>query len=219
MKPFLYKEIKLNLKAVNYLFLAFPAMLIIPNYPVYVPFYYTCLSIFFIFNNANLFKDIEYSMILPIAKKEIVKSRCILVCTYELVTLLLSIPFALLMWFKIKLPNLAGIDINMAAYGLILICLTGFNYFFFTSAYKKLERPGRAFIKGSIAYAILYLIFDGLIWTEDITNLSFLQLTDKTDFHSQILQLPVLFAGIIIFILGWIITCKKAGKIFERVDL
>ena len=73
MKPFLYKEIKLNLKAVNYLFLAFPAMLIIPNYPVYVPFYYTCLSIFFIFNNANLFKDIEYSMILPIAKTALLK--------------------------------------------------------------------------------------------------------------------------------------------------
>ena len=96
MKNFLEKEIKLCLSAVNYLFLAFVAMIIIPNYPCYVPFYYLCLSIFFIFNNAELNKDIQYSMVLPITKKDMVKSRCILVCVYEIAGALFTIPFAIL---------------------------------------------------------------------------------------------------------------------------
>ena len=83
MKNFLYKEFKLCLSAVNYIFILFTAMILIPNYPYYVPFFYLCLSVFFIFNNSELNKDIPYSMILPIKKSDIVKSRCILICVLQ----------------------------------------------------------------------------------------------------------------------------------------
>ena len=219
MKNFLEKEIKLCLSAVNYLFLAFVAMIIIPNYPCYVPFYYLCFSILFIFNNAELNKDIQYSMVLPITKKDMVKSRCILVCVYEIAGALFTIPFAILIKQLVPQGNQAGIDSNVAFYGLVLILLTIFNFIFFTSFYKKAEKSGRPFFKASVAFWVCYLIIEFPIWTKNIFNIEFFQLLDKIDASSQIKQLPILFAGILVFFGGWILTYKKSASLFEKVDL
>lgn len=219
MKNFLEKEIKLCLSTVNILFLFFVAMIIIPNYPCYVPFFYLCLSIFFIFNNAELNKDIQYSMILPITKKDMVKSRCILVCAYEIAGTIFTIPFAFLIKKLVLQGNMAGIDSNVAFYGLVLIVLTVFNFVFFTSFYKKCEKPGTAFMKASIFFWTLYIVLEFPIWTKDIFGIPFFQLLDKTDFASQIRQLPILIVGIAVFIFGWIFTCKKSENLFEKVDL
>ena len=219
MKNFLEKEIKLCLSAVNYLFLAFVAMIIIPNYPCYVPFYYLCLSIFFIFNNTELNKDIQYSMVLPITKKDMVKSRCILVCVYEIAGALFTIPFAILIKKLVPQGNQAGIDSNVAFYGLVLILLTIFNFIFFTSFYKKAEKSGRPFFKASVVFWVCYLIIEFPIWTKNIFNIEFFQLLDKIDASSQIKQLPILCAGILVFFGGWILTYKKSASLFEKVDL
>lgn len=219
MKHFLEKEIKLCISAVNILFLLFVAMIIIPNYPCYVPFFYLCLSIFFIFNNAELNKDIQYSMILPITKKDIVKSRCILVFVYEITGIIFTIPFAFLIKKIAPQGNAAGIDSNVAFYGLVLIILTIFNFVFFTTFYKKSDKPGRAFFKASVFFWIFYLIFEFPIWTKNIFGIKFFLFLDKTDIQSQIRQLPILMTGILIFIFGWIFTYKKSASLFEKVDL
>ena len=114
MKNFLYKELKLCFTPVNYLFLLLTLMILIPNYPCYVPFFYIGLSVFFIFNNAILCKDVEYSMILPIKKSDIVKSRCIVIAIYETVSVILTIPFAYIITQVWKIENQAGIDANVA---------------------------------------------------------------------------------------------------------
>lgn len=219
MKNFLYKEIKLCLSPVNYLFILFTAMILIPSYPCYVPFFYICLSVFFIFNNAEINKDIAYSMILPITKKHIVKSRCFIICVYEIVAILFTIPFAFIMNNLIKLGNAAGIDANVAFYGLVLILLTAFHFILVTKFYKKAEKPGLPFLLAAIAYWGLYLLLEFPIWTKNIFNIEFFKLLDRTDLEAQIHQLPVLFVGIIIYVLGWILTYKKASSNFEKVDL
>lgn len=219
MKNFLYKEFKLCLSAINYLFIAFTLMILIPNYPCYVPFFYIALSIFFIFNNAELNKDIAYSMILPIKKRDMVKSRIIVVAVYEIISIIFTIPFAILISQVFKIENLAGIDPNVSFYGLIMIPLSLFNYVFLTKYYKKGEKPGFAFLLASIAFWICYLILEFPIWTKNIFGLNFFIMIDKTDFSSQIKQLPILLIGIIIYIVMWFVTYKKSAKNFEQVDL
>ena len=150
MKNFLQKEIKLCLAPINYVYLIFSAMMIIPNYPRYVPIFFYCVSIMHLFNNALINKDIEYSMILPITKKDIVKSRCLLICVYELIGLILTVPFSILFNFIMPEGNAAGIEGNIAFYGLSLILLSLFNFIFFTSYYKKADKPGLPFLKASI---------------------------------------------------------------------
>ena len=219
MKNFLNKEIKLCLSGVNYLFLLFSLMMLIPNYPYYVPFFYICLSVFFIFNNAELNKDIAYSMILPITKGDIVKSRCILVCFYEVVFTLLTIPFAILGRKLVPQGNQAGIDANVAFYGLVLICLSIFNFIFFTKYYKKAEKPGLPFLFASIGYFVVYLLFDSPVIIKGIIDNEFIYILDSTDSASLVKQIPILILGILIFIGCWFATYKKSIKNFEKVDL
>ena len=49
-------------------------------------------------------------------------------------------------------------------------------------------------------------------------NLDFVKYFDTTEFIPNI-QLPVLFGGIAIYILGWILTYKISSSRFEKVDL
>lgn len=48
MKELLKKEISLVLHPTNWLFLALSALVLVPNYPYYVTFFYTGLGIFFL---------------------------------------------------------------------------------------------------------------------------------------------------------------------------
>lgn len=219
MKNFLYKELKLCLAPVNFVYLIFSLMVFIPNYPRYVPFYFFGVSVLYIFNNSFLNKDIEYSMILPITKKDIVKSRCILIASYEIVFILLSIPFSIIYNLFIPNKNDAGIEGNVAFYGLLLIVMSLFIFVFITSFYKKAAKPGMAFLKATLVFWPLIILLEFPIWTKDVFNIPFIQMLDQTDSLSQIKQLPILAVGLIIFISGWFLTYKISAKRFEKVDL
>lgn len=219
MKNFLYKEFKLCLSAINYLFLGFALMQLIPGYPRYCGFYFICLSVFHIFNNSELNKDIQYSMILPITKKDIVKSRCILVCAYELFSVVLSIPFAILFIKIMPYGNVAGIEGNVACFGLCLILLSIFHFTFFNLYYKKAEKAGFPFLISAVLFWIFYFIFEFPVWIKDVAGIEYFQIMDKVDPESLIKQIPILLCGILIYILGWILTYKTSAKKFEKVDL
>ena len=73
MKALLFKEIRLALHPTTYLFMVIGAMLMIPSYPYYVAFVYTCLGIFFIFLSARENKDIIFTASLPVRKSDVVK--------------------------------------------------------------------------------------------------------------------------------------------------
>lgn len=219
MKNLLIKEIKLTLSPVNYLFLLFITMSLIPAYPGYVGFFYICLSIFFMFNNAELNKDIQYSMILPIRKSDMVKARCLLVGFYELVVLILSIPFGLLQNKLMPDGNPAGIDYNVAFYGFVLILYTAFHFVLFTKFYKKAEKPGLPFLFASICFWILYAIVEFPVWTKNVFDIKLAQILDSTAPENLFKQFPVLVIGILIYIAGWLATCRISSKRFEKVDL
>lgn len=219
MKNFLYKEFKLCLSAVNYIFILFTAMILIPNYPYYVPFFYLCLSVFFIFNNSELNKDIPYSMILPIKKSDIVKSRCVLICVYQLIGTIFTIPFAFVLHKFIKLENNAGIECNFAFYGFVLIALAIFNFVFITSFYKKAIKPGFAFAKGAVTFWFVYLIFEFPIWLKNILPTDIFIRLDSVQKSDFVVQLPILAFGVIFYLVGWIVTFKVSSTKFEKVDL
>jgi len=194
-------------------------MTFIPNYPRYVPFFFMCVSFLHLFNNAMWNKDLEYSMILPITKKDIVKSRCLLVYVYEIVFTLLSVPFSILYTFFGPAPNASGIEGNVAFYGLVLIVMAFTTFTFLAAYYKKAAKPGVPFLKAAAVFWVLYILAEFPIWTSNISGNEFFQMLDKTDKASQIQQLPVLAAGVVIFLLSWFVSYKVAAKRFEKVDL
>jgi hypothetical protein len=83
MKALIYKEMRLAMHPICYLFIAlFPFMILIPSYPLGIGFIYilTCYPILFLgANKGQQSNDLLYSTLLPVRKKDIVLARIITV--------------------------------------------------------------------------------------------------------------------------------------------
>lgn len=71
MNNMLYKEFKLAMHPTSIIFLSLSAMMLIPNYPYYMTFFYTTLAIFFTCLSGRENHDIFYAMTLPIRKRDL----------------------------------------------------------------------------------------------------------------------------------------------------
>ena len=64
------KDLRLAAHPMMYVFALFGVMLIIPNYPYTVVFFYGLLGIFFTFLNGRENKDVYYCAVLPVTKRD-----------------------------------------------------------------------------------------------------------------------------------------------------
>lgn len=131
------KDLRLAAHPMMYVFALFGAMLIIPNYPYTVVFFYGLLGIFFTFLNGRENKDVYYCAVLPVTKRDQVRARAWLVVAVELAELVIAVPFAFLSaHINPNGTNLAGIDANVALFGSVLLIYGVFNVVFLPVFYK-----------------------------------------------------------------------------------
>ena len=217
MKELLFKEFKLAMHPTSYLFLAVGALLLIPAYIYYVAFIYTCLSIFFVFLIARENKDVLFTISLPVRKRDAVKARCLMVAIIELAQTLVAVPFAII-GIRINpnpAGNIAGIEANMAFFGLVLIMYALFNFIFLSQFYKTTTKVGSPLILSSIALAIYMTAAEVAVQTIPTLKTHL----DTTNPAMALYQLPVLILGIIFFALSLWWTYRKSAVNFEKVDL
>ena len=103
MKALIYKELKLAMHPICYVFIVlFPFMILIPSYPLGIGFIYvlTCYPILFLgANKGQQSNDLLYSTLLPVRKKDIVLARIMTV-------ILMQITFIVCMIIKINIGNI-----------------------------------------------------------------------------------------------------------------
>ncbi|MBR4954159.1 MAG: ABC-2 transporter permease, partial [Oscillospiraceae bacterium] len=149
MKNLINKELKLSFFPMPIVFLALSGLVLIPNYPYYLTFFYTGLGIFLMFQSNRENHDIEYMMCLPIAKRDMVKSRFLHVTIIELLQVLACIPFCLIRSMYAGMENAVGIEANAAFLGFGLIMLGIFNIIFLPMFYKTANKIGLPFLIAS----------------------------------------------------------------------
>ena len=71
----LKKEFVLASVPITYIFILFTLMTFIPGYPIEMGAFFVCMGIFQTFRFYNEANDIFYSVMLPVSKKDIVKSK------------------------------------------------------------------------------------------------------------------------------------------------
>ena len=96
MKTLLYKQLRLVCHPMTPVFCLFGFMVIIPNYPYTVIFFYVMLGLFFTFLNMREQKDLYYTALLPVPKRDAVKAGCLFTALIELLSLAVLVPCALL---------------------------------------------------------------------------------------------------------------------------
>ncbi|WP_026884521.1 ABC-2 transporter permease [Clostridium akagii] len=215
MKELMYKEIKLSMHPVAYIFLSLSALLCIPSYPYYIVFFYNCLGIFFVFQANRENRDIYYMFGLPIQKRDMVKARFYLVVCIELAQVVTCIPFAFIRDKFILMNNQVGIEANVAFIGLAFIMLCLFNFIFLTQYYKSGYKIGVPFAKASTI--MLFYMLGAEVILRVIPYMR--DYCDSVSVENQIKQLPVLLLGVILFILIAFLAYKKSADNFDKLDL
>lgn len=215
MKNMLKKEFLLALHPTAPLFLALSAMLLIPNYPYYVVFFYNALAVFFTCLLGRENNDVFYSLTLPIPKRDIVKGRFAFVILLQLAQLVIAIPFALLRG-QMPLPgNQVGMDANLALFGLSLILMGLFNLVFFVIYYKDINKVGTAFAWGSTVVFVYICIAEAAAHILPF----FRDVLDTKDPQNLGAKLAVLAIGAIVYLLLTLFACQKSVHTFEMQDL
>jgi hypothetical protein len=215
MKSLLLKEYRLATHPTNIIFFLLSCMIIIPNYPYYVIFFYTTLGIFFLCLQGRENRDIEYSLTLPVRKTQIVSARIGYAVILEMAQLLLTIPFAVLRNGMLPADNEVGMDANIALFGLSLLMLGLFNLFFFTQYYRNPAKVGKAYVLAS-AFELFYILV-----AESLTHVDgfFRNILDTPDPQYLNIKLGVLALGMATFVLLTLLAVRVSKKRFEALDL
>ena len=215
MKNLIKKEFALAMHPTAPMFLALSAMLIIPNYPYYVVFFYTGLSIFFTCLSGRENNDIFYSMLLPASKRKIVAARFLYAVILEIMQIVVAVPFALLRQSMDIGGNAVGMDAGISLFALALLMLALFNVVFFGSYYKDVKKVGTSFAKASTAVFLFILI------AETLTHIApfFRDVLDTPDTEHVSEKLIVFASCALIYAAATFLSYKKAASDFEKQDI
>lgn len=211
----LRKEFKLAVHPTSFIFLLLAPMLLIPNYPYYVAFFYQTLGIFFTFMNGNTTNDVTFTTLLPVRKRDAVKARVITVVICELLQVAVSIPFAILRHTLISAPNAAGMEANAALFGLSFVMLGLFNLVFLPGFYKTAYKTGGPYVISCAVMGAFVILSELVIQLTPALKTAL----DTVDPAFLPLQVSVLAAGMVLFGILTALASRWSVERFEKLDL
>lgn len=215
MRNLLKKEFALAMHPTAPLMLLLSAMVLIPNYPYVVIFFYISMAVFFTCLSGRENNDVVYSLNLPVAKKNIVKARFAFTVILECAQLLIMLPFAVLSQRINPTGNQAGMNANLSLFAIALLVYGLFNLVFFGSYYKNVAKVGIAFVKSSI------LVF-ALVMLDVVSSYAVPFVRDVLDtadpaFLTQ--KMLFLLICLLIYLALTGLTYRKSVANFEKQDL
>lgn len=214
MKALLYKEFRLVCHPMTPIFCLFGIMVLIPNYPYTVIFFYVMLGLFFTFLNIREQKDIYYSALLPVPKRDTVKAGCAFVVIIQVLSLVVLIPCSLLAaHLQPGKDNLVGLDPNAALLTAGFLLYAVFNAVFLPSFYSNGYKVGIAFLKAVIPTTLAMMVLEALPHFPALTWL------DDMDAATQVRLLPYFVAAVLLYGIGTVLTFRRAAAQYEKVDL
>ena len=215
MKNLLNKELRLSAHLLSYLFLVFSLMTLIPGYPILLGAFFICFGLFQTFQNGRETNDVLYSALLPISKKDVVKARYIFVCLIQIIAFLLMAGLTALrmVFFASATPyvNNAMMNSNPVFLAWTLLVFALFNTLFVGLFYKTAYKFGKPFVAFLVASMLVVCIAEVL---HHLPGLEFLNTLDRLP-----LQLMLMLSALAIFVSATILSCRRAQRNFELLDL
>lgn len=207
------KEARLVAHPTSIVFSLLGCLVLVPAYPYSAIFLFGCLAVYTTFMNAREVGDFWYTAVLPMSRQESVLSKCMLIVSFQLGQLLLSMPFAFLR-NVLKIPNNpVGLDATLAWYGFGLLVYGVFDWVFLTSFYQNGYRVGRAFLLACIPLFIMMFMM------ETAAHVPALSWLDGCRPDQLRMQLPVLLAGMSGYPVMLLLAYRVSAKRYEMVDL
>ena len=226
MKALIYKEMRLSMHPICYIFIVlFPLMILIPSYPLGIGFIYvlTCYPILFLgANKGQQSNDLLYSTLLPVRKKDIVMARIITVIIMQVGFMLIMsalYPVARLINDAIiansenpKEHVIPGLGLN--SYVLVLaFAIIGYaiaDIIFFPIYYKN----GKSIVMSTLFTILGFVVYIGVV-TIGLPYIPGLEILNNL--HIGI-QFAILAGAIVLSFLLHIFVYRISSKRLEMVD-
>lgn len=158
------KEIFFTTHPTLWLFSLLGVLILIPDYPMIVAPGYVFLAIFTAFNIRRANKDLDFTVTLPVRRRDVVTGSAVLVVAFELLTLAVCGICAALADFVISpAGNAVGLDPNLAFFGVVLIGYGVFNRVFLPGFYRTGYKAGFPTLFGVVGYLVLYAACETLV--------------------------------------------------------
>ena len=211
----LKKEMFLTASPRTYIFIAFSLMAMIPQYPILLGAFFICLGIFGSFQAGREAGDLFYTAMLPVAKRDVVKSKFIFTVAIQMISwiIMLAISLIRMIFLSDVEPYSTNtlMNANIAYLGWNLIIFAAFNTVFLGKFFKTAYKIGIPFLLFGICATLIISLGESLHFFPGLETLN--------DTHFQVSQLYVLCAGIVIYIAGTLGSLAVSIRRFEKIDL
>lgn len=226
MKALVYKELKLAMHPICYIFIVlFPFMILIPSYPLGIGFIYvlTCYPILFLgANKGQQSNDLLYSTLLPVRKKDIVLARIVTVIMMQSAFIfIMSALYPLARFINASLAQSADNPKEFVVPGLgfdsyvllLAIAIIGYaiaDLIFFPIYYKK----GKSIVMSTLFTILGFALYIGVftIGLPFVPGLEFLN-------NLRIgIQFGMLVGALLISFALHLVVYKVSSKRLEKVD-
>ncbi|MCQ2494912.1 MAG: ABC-2 transporter permease [Lachnospiraceae bacterium] len=216
MKTLLKKEFTFSANILTYIFIAAALMTFIPGYPILCGPFFVCMGIFYTFQSAREGNDILFSSLLPVKKGDVVRARYIFSVIIEAIAFAVIVAVTFIRMFLISdaapYVNNALMNANLMSLGFALLIFAAFNMFFIGGFWKDAYKIGKPFLVSCIVTFLILGVGETLHHLPGLMALN-------TPMGMLEIQLPILIASVIIYIVTTIISCDMSVKSFERIDL
>ena len=228
MKALLYKEFKLAMHPICYIFVAlFPIMILIPSYPIAIGFIYvlSCYPILFLgANKGQQSNDLLFSTLLPVRKKDIVLARIITVVIMQVAFMAImsclypaaSIARAYIAQQAVaqgqQVPTDAGFGLNAytSVLGFAIIGYALADLIYFAIYYKK----GKSIVASTLLTILGFIAYLGIF----TIGLPFVPAYGEFFTNNIWIQIGFLGVSILVSVLLHVVVYKVSSKELERVD-
>ena len=220
MKNLLYKEFKLNVTPICYVFVILtPLFTLIPNYPGCIAYLYFNVIVQMLFLGPNIGisnNDMMYSLLLPTKKRDIIKGKLLTLICFELATVVLGTICGYIAKYVYPTPSeYLGLTVGPLFVGVILFSMSIFNLIFIGWYFKDGKSFTLPFLVSYFTYVIIVLMLS--LFIPLILYLGDNVLFTKI-FNNVWIDIGGLVIGILSFIGINVLTNNIAGKAFEKVD-
>ncbi len=217
MRNIMLKEMKLSASPITYLFILFGLMFLLPGYPVLCGAFFVTLGIFQGFQYAREANDIEFSVLLPIGKRDVVKGKYMFVCFIEGCSLIPMLAIVIIRMTALSDASVyranAMMNANLFALGCALIAFGLFNVIFLGGFFKTAYDQGRPFV----TYIIVVFLVIGIF--EALHHIPGFGIVNAFGFEHIGFQLSMLLAGLAVFLIMTGLSYKASCRNFEVIDL
>ena len=217
MKTLLYKELRLAASPLSFFFLAGALLTLAPGYPILIGTFFFTLGIFYSFQAMRENNDLVYTLLLPVAKADVVRAKFAFCVVLELCGFLLTLLVTLLrMTVLSNVPaytSNALMTANLTFLGFSLFLDGLFNAVFLGGFFKTAYYFGKPFITYAI-FAILTVFV-----AEALHHLPGCALLNAFGFTPLWPQLVVFLLGAASFFLLTLLSLRRSIRRFEQLDL